>query len=208
MTETPVLRLVVVDDHPVVREGLVSMFDAEPGLEVVGEAASGLAALPLIDNVDPDVVLLDLRMSGGDGLDAIAALRVAGRTRPRILVLTTYDTERDIRMAFEAGADGFLLKDTRRRELVKAIQDVARGRPVLTAGALAVLTGRRGEETLTDREIEVLRHIADGLTNRSIAQRLHVSEATVKTHIGHAFAKLGVNDRAAAIRVAYERAVL
>ena len=202
------LRIVIVDDHPVVRDGLVGMFASEAGIEVVGEAADGRDGLVVIEATAPDVVLLDLRMPGGDGIEAITALRAAGRTLPRILVLTTYDTERDIRTALEAGADGYLLKDARRAELVRAVTDVAAGRPVLTTEALAVLTGRRTEQQLTDRELESLRLIAEGLTNRAAAARLHVSEATVKTHLAHAFDKLGVSDRAAAVRVAYERGLL
>lgn len=204
----PPVRIVIVDDHPVVRDGLVGMFAAEAGIEVVGEAADGREGLVVIAATIPDVVLLDLRMPGGDGLATITALRAEGRTTPRILVLTTYDTERDIRTALEAGADGYLLKDARRAELVRAVIDVAAGRPVLTAEALAVLTGRRTEQELTDRELESLRLIAEGLTNRAAAARLHVSEATVKTHLAHAFDKLGVGDRAAAVRVAYERGLL
>lgn len=202
------VRIVIVDDHPVVRDGLVGMFASEAGVEVVGEAADGREALVVIAATAPDVVLLDLRMPGGDGIEAISALRTEGRTMPRILVLTTYDTEREIRTALKAGADGYLLKDARRAELVRAVTDVAAGRPVLTAAALAVLAGRRTEQELTDREVESLRLIAEGLTNRAAAARLHVSEATVKTHLAHAFDKLGVGDRAAAVRVAYERGML
>lgn len=205
---TALIRVVVVDDHPVVRDGLVGMFGSEATIEVVGEAGSGPEALVVIERQAPDVVLMDLRMAGGDGLDAIAALRVDGRTTPRILVLTTYHTERDIRTALEAGADGYLLKDARRAELVRAVQDLAAGKPVLTAEALAILAGRHTEQQLSERELDALRLIASGLTNRSVAARMNVSEATVKTHLAHAFEKLGVGDRAAAVRVAYERGLL
>lgn len=202
------IRVVVVDDHPVVRNGLVDMFASEPGIEVVGQAGDGREALVVVEATRPDVVLLDLRMAGGDGLEAIASLRADGRTTPRILVLTTYDSERDIRTSLEAGADGYLLKDARRAELVRAVTDLAAGRPVLTAAALAVLAHRRTEQQLTDREQEALRLIASGLTNSAAASRMHVGEATIKTHLNHAFAKLGVSDRAAAVRVAYERGIL
>ena len=202
------IRVVIVDDHPVVRDGLVGMFATEAGIEVVGEAASGPEALVVIGASDPDVVLMDLRMAGGDGVDAVAALRAKNATRPRILVLTTYNAERDIRTALEAGADGYLLKDARRAELVRAVGDLAQGRPVLTRDALAVLAGRATEQQLTDRELDALRLIAEGLTNRSVAVRMHVSEATVKTHLAHVFDKLGVGDRAAAVRVAYQRGLL
>lgn len=209
MSTTPdTVRIVVVDDHPVVREGLVGMFVSEPTIDVVGEASNGRHALVVIDQTDPDVVLMDLRMDEGDGLEAIVALRADGRQRPSILVLTTYNSERDIRTALEAGADGYLLKDARRAELVRAITDLVHGRPALTADALAVLTGRRHEQDLTDRELEALRLIAEGLTNRLAASRMNVSEATLKTHLTRAFDKLGVGDRAAAVRVAYQRGLL
>lgn len=202
------IRVVVVDDHPVVRDGLVGMFSSEPTIDVVGEAGDGREALVVIDQTQPDVVLMDLRMAGGDGVDAIAALRADGRTTPAILVLTTYHTERDIRLALQAGADGYQLKETKRADLVRAVTDLAAGKPSLTAEALAVLTGRRTELQLSDRELEALRLIAEGHTNRSIATRMHVSEATVKSHLTHAFDKLGVADRAAAVRVAFQRGLL
>ncbi len=201
----------IVDDHPVVRDGLRGMFDHEDDIEVVAEAGDGVEALARVADAGPaglDVVLMDLRMPGGDGIPAIRALREGGRGLPAILVLTTYDTDRDVRAALEAGANGFLLKDTRRADLVRAGRDVAAGRPVLAAQALAALTGQRHETALTPRELEVLRVIAAGGTNRSAAQRLMVSEATVKTHLLHAYEKLGVGDRAAAVRVAYERNLL
>ncbi len=172
-----------------------------------GTAADGTAADAATPG-GPDVVLMDLRMPGGDGIPAIRALREGGRTRPAVLVLTTYDTDRDIRSALEAGANGFLLKDTRRDDLIRAVRDVAAGRPALAPQALAALTGQRHEATLTPRELEVLRVIASGGTNRSAAKALMVSEATVKTHLLHAYEKLGVGDRAAAVRVAYERNLL
>ncbi len=209
----PLVRVVIVDDHPVVRDGLRGMFDAVDGIEVVGEAASGPESLALVAQLTsagtpPDVVLMDLRMPGGDGIAAIRALRGTDRVWPRILVLTTYDTDRDIRASMEAGADGYLLKDARRADLVRAVLDLCAGRPALAPGALAALLGRRGEVDLTPREIEVLSVIAAGGTNRTAAERLLVSEATVKTHLLHAYAKLGVSDRAAAVRVAYERGLL
>lgn len=202
------IRVVLVDDHEVVRNGLAAMFESEVGIEVVGQATDGREALVVVEATRPDVLLLDLRMAGGDGLETITALRSGGRTTPRILVLTTYDSERDIRTSLEAGADGYLLKDARRNELVRAVADLAAGRPVLTAEALAVLAHRRGEQQLTDRELEALRLVASGLTNGAAATRMHVGEATIKTHLNHVFAKLGVNDRAAAVRVGYQRGLL
>lgn len=201
------IRIVVVDDHPIVRDGIVSIVSREPDIEVVGEAASGPEAVIVVQRELPDVVLMDLRMPGGDGLDAVREL-TAAKVPTRILVLTTYDTDRDIRAALGAGAHGYLLKDTPRPELLRAVRDIAAGRPVLAPQALDAMTGRRSDPELTPRELEVLRVIASGGTNRTAAASLLVSEATVKTHLNHAYQKLGVSDRAAAVRVAYERGLI
>lgn len=199
------VRVVVVDDHPVVRDGLAGMMAAEPGIEVVGEAGGGVEAVAVVTRTDPDVVLMDLRMPEGSGVEAIRSLRAARRDRPRILVLTTYDTDRDIRGAMAAGADGYLLKDARRADLVRAVHDLVAGRPVLAPVALATLAGRTAQRpALTAREVEVLRLVAEGRTNRAIAGRLGISEATVKTHLLHTYDKLGVVDRASAVRLAWE----
>lgn len=198
------LSIVVVDDHPIVRDGLVGIFTREPGLRVVGEAASGPEGVAVVRRVRPDVVVMDLRMPGGGGVDAIRQI-VESNPTTRILVLTTYDTDHDILAAMSAGAHGYLLKDAPRADLVRAIRDVAAGRSVLAAQVLDALSGRRTDEDLTERELEVLRVIAGGGTNKSAAAALMMSEATVKTHLVHAYAKLGVSDRAAAVRVAFER---
>lgn len=158
--------------------------------------------------LDPDLVLMDLRMPGGDGVSAIRALRQLSPDRPRILVLTTYDTDRDIHTAIDAGADGYLLKASSRAELVDAVLQASAGRSVLSQSAVQSLMDRDRGRQLTDREIEVLRAIAGGGTNREVAKDLLVSEATVKTHLMRLYPKLGVRDRAAAVRVAYERGLL
>ena len=199
------IRIVVVDDHPVVRDGLTGMFSGVDGIEVVGEAGNGREALVVVERGDPDVVLMDLRMPGGDGVPAIAALRRRSAARPRILVLTTFDSDRDIRSALAAGADGYLLKDARRAELIRAVRDLAAGRSVLVPAALAVLSSQTTESGITERETDVLRLVAQGLTNRAIARQLLISESTVKTHLLHVYAKLEVADRASAVRVAWER---
>ena len=204
VADGPVVRTVVVDDHPVVRDGLVAMLGSEPDITVVGVAQDGREALAVIAESDPDVVLMDLRMPGGGGAESIRALRERDRTRPRILVLTTYDTDRDIRSALEAGADGFLLKDTRRDDVVRAVHDLAGGRAVLAPAALAALTSADPRAELSAREVEVLRLVADGCTNRAVATRLGIGEATVKTHLVHVYEKLGVGDRASAVRTAWE----
>ncbi|WP_433701709.1 response regulator [Nocardiopsis sp. CA-288880] len=203
------VRIVIVDDHPIVRHGLAGVFADEPGIDVVGEADSGPRGLVVIADTEPDVVLMDLRMPDGDGVPAIREL-VKNRThgRPRALVLTTYDTDRDIRSALNAGADGYLLKDASRAELVRAVRDLAVGRPVLAPAALAALLGREAETELSTREIDVLRLVADGLTNRAIATRLRISESTVKTHLLHTYSKLEAADRAQAVRICWERGLI
>ncbi|MEU5655630.1 response regulator transcription factor [Streptomyces sp. NPDC047737] len=208
-----VITLLVVDDHPVVRDGLRGMFAAAPGFEVLGEAADGVAAVELAGRLDPDVVLMDLRMPGGGGVAAIAELTRRG-ARSRVLVLTTYDTDSDTLPAIEAGATGYLLKDAPRDELFTAVRAAADGRTVLSPAVASRLVSRvrtptaPGNESLSAREREVLGLVARGTSNREIAAELFISEATVKTHLTHVFAKLGAKDRAAAVAVAYERGIL
>jgi len=205
----PVLRLLLVDDHPVVRDGLRGMLESAPDFEVVGEASDGPAGVRLATTLHPDVVLMDLRMPGGGGVDAIAALHEQGFTG-RVLVLTTYDTDRDIMAALDAGATGYLLKDARRDDLFSAIRAAARGESVLSPAVATRVVSRvrsRSQE-LSSREAEVLTLVARGRSNREIAKTLFVSEATVKTHLGHVYEKLGVRDRAAAVATAYDRGLL
>ncbi|MFD9501432.1 response regulator [Streptomyces sp. NPDC060035] len=216
MTEAPgtarVITLLVVDDHPVVRDGLRGMFAPAPGFEVLGEAADGVAAVALAVRLDPDVVLMDLRMPGGGGVAAIAELTRLG-ARSKVLVLTTYDTDSDTLPAIEAGATGYLLKDAPRDDLFTAVRAAADGRTVLSPAVASRLISRvrtpaPGHESLSTREREVLGLVAKGTSNREIAAELFISEATVKTHLTHVFAKLGAKDRAAAVAVAYERGIL
>lgn len=202
------ISVLIVDDHPVVRNGVRGMLDGHAQIEVVAEAGSGPEAVAQTQRHDPDVVLMDLRMPGGDGIDAIRALRERDRGRPAILVLTTYETDRDIRAALDAGADGYLLKALGRAELVQGVLDSAAGRRVLAPAAAQRLVDSDRRPTLSERELEVLAAIADGGTNRSVADQLFVSEATIKTHLLHIYAKLGVRDRAAAVRVAFEDGLL
>jgi DNA-binding NarL/FixJ family response regulator len=204
------IRLIIVDDHPVVRDGLRGMLASDPDLEVVGEASDGAEALALVASVQPDVVLMDLRMPRLGGAAAIRALTEQG-SEARVLVLTTYDTDSDMVPALEAGATGYLLKDAPREELVRAIRAAARGESVLAPSVATRLVSQLRapeHEALSDRELEVLTLIAQGETNRGAAARLFISEATVKTHLLHIYAKLDVNDRAAAVAAAYERGLL
>jgi DNA-binding NarL/FixJ family response regulator len=204
------VRVLIVDDHPVVRDGLRGMLSGDPELEVVGEASDGAEALAAVATTEIDVVLMDLRMPGMGGVEAIRALAARG-DRARVLVLTTYDSDSDVVPALEAGATGYLLKDTPRTELVRAIRAAARGETALAPSVASRLVHQRrapAQEALSERELEVLTLIARGETNRGAAARLFISEATVKTHLLHIYAKLDVNDRAAAVAAAYERGLL
>ncbi|WP_020664492.1 response regulator [Amycolatopsis benzoatilytica] len=205
------ITIMLVDDHPVVREGLRGMLEAEDDLTVVGEAGSGAEAVALDSVKQPDVVLMDLRMPGLDGVGAIRAILKQAPGR-RIVVLTTYETDADILRAVEAGAAGYLLKDASRGELAGAIRAAHRGETVLAPSVAGKLVHRmRNPEPvspLSAREVEVLRLVAKGGTNAEIGRELHISEATVKTHLLRSFAKLGVSDRTAAVTTALDRNLL
>ncbi|MFD7169465.1 response regulator [Streptomyces violascens] len=196
------IRILLADDHPVVREGLRGMLAAEPDLEVVADAANGPQAEALCAELRPDIVLMDLRMPGGDGVESIERLTASGLPC-RVIVLTTYETDRDILRAVEAGAAGYLLKDLARGELAQAVRAAARGETVLApsvAGRLVdQLRARPERPRLSEREVSVLRLVAEGCTNAEIGRRLFVAESTVKTHVVRIFGKLGVDDRTAAV---------
>ncbi|WP_329211381.1 response regulator transcription factor [Streptomyces sp. NBC_00683] len=204
------LRVVVVDDHTVMRAGVVALLADEPTIDIVGEAGDGRAAVELVERLEPDVALVDLRMPVLDGTSATAEI-VAGRFRTRVLILTTYDTDAEIERAVEAGAVGYLLKDTTREQLVDAIHSASRGETVLAPRVAARLVARMRRPApvaLTRREVDVLGAVADGLSNVEIGRRLVISEATVKTHLLRVFAKLDVSDRTHAVVKALERGLL
>jgi DNA-binding NarL/FixJ family response regulator len=204
------ITLVIADDHPIVRDGLSSMFAREPDFEVVGEAADGAAAIRLAQTFQPDVILMDLRMPGMDGLTAITELAKLN-VSSHVLVLTTYDTDSYVLPALEAGATGYLLKDAPRAELLRAVRAAAKGSSVLAPSVATRLISRVRSpivEALSQRELEVLTSVAAGNTNREIAVKLFISEATIKSHLLNIYSKLGVNDRAAAVAEAFNRGLL
>ncbi|WP_329614725.1 response regulator transcription factor [Streptomyces brevispora] len=225
----PPVRILLCDDHAVVRAGLLALLGSEPDIEVVGEAGSGEEAVALAGRLTPDVVLMDLQL--GDGIDGVEATRritatavdTSGTTAgaasgpasgpvsgPHVLVLTTYDTDADITRAIEAGATGYLLKAERPEELFAAIRSAAQGRTTLSppVASRVMARMRRPLPTLTDRERDILGQLSRGLGNRDIARALFISEATVKTHLGRIYDKLGVDTRAGAVSVAKEQRLL
>lgn len=207
--ETVAVRVLLADDHPVVREGLCAILESDPGIDVVGQAGSGEEAVTLATRLLPDVVLLDLRMGGMDGVAATGhILRQAPRSK--VVIVTTYEDDSDILRAVEAGAAGYLLKGSSRAELIEAVHGAARGATVLTPSLATKLFRARAVEPppLSARECEVLRLVSRGLTNADIGRELFIGEATVKTHLLRAFKKLEVSDRTAAVITALERGLL
>jgi DNA-binding NarL/FixJ family response regulator len=205
------IRVLVVDDHPVVRRGLVAILRYEPGMDVVGEAEDGEAALRLIREQRPDVVLLDLRLPLRDGVEVMRQARAEG-IAVRFLVLTTFDTDEYITPALAAGAQGYLLKDATPEELTGAVRSIVRGRAAIEPGVAARLLERmaeaeRGEE-LTPRELDVLRLLVQGASNKTIAAQLDLSENTIKSHTSRIFAKLGAQSRAEAVAIALQRGLV
>jgi DNA-binding NarL/FixJ family response regulator len=217
------VRVVIVDDQPLIRQGFSMILAAQPGIDVVGEAADGEAALAEIGRCDPDVVLMDIRMPGLDGIETTRRI-TATSTRPRVLILTTFGIDEYVTDALSAGASGFVLKDATPEDLVHAVRVVAAGDALLAPAVttrliervLPALASSRGAaaarsadlEALTEREVEVLLLVARGRSNQEIGSDLYISEATVKTHISHVLAKLGLRDRVQAVIAAYELGLL
>ncbi len=210
-------KVLIADDEALVRNGLRWMLEASPGIEVVGEAGDGGEAVDMAVQLRPDVVLMDIRMKTVDGIEATRRLMAtAGREGPRVLILTTFDFERNVYEALRAGASGFLLKDTQPDRLVDAVRTVAAGEALLAPGITRRLIeqyvarprahmARRGElAALTERELEMLELLARGLSNAQMAERINLSEATVKTHLSSMFGKLGLKSRIQAVVLAYE----
>ncbi|WP_137875182.1 response regulator transcription factor [Rhodococcus sp. Q] len=201
------ISVLLVDDHVVVRAGLRALLDSQPDIEVIGEAESGEDAVALAVERSPDLVTMDLALGAGiDGVEAIRRIRAARPEQP-VLVFTTYDTDADVVRSLDAGAIGYLLKDSAPRDLFAAIRGAVAGQSVLSppVAARVLEKMRRPDQALTAREAELLTLLAEGLTNRELGRRLHISEATVKTHLAHIYAKLGVDSRAAAVSIALRR---
>ena len=203
------IRVVVADDHPIVRGGIVALLESTDDMTVVAQAATGLEAVELALALNPDLVLMDLRMPDLDGDEATARI-VAAAPGIRILVLTTYESDASILTAIEAGASGYLLKAAPEQELLAGIRSVARGEVALAPSIAAMLVNRVKTPSigLSPRETEILRLVASGLSNPAIGRALFIGEATVKTHLLHAFEKLGVNDRTRAVTKAMELGLL
>lgn len=210
MTSPAEIRVVLVDDHPVVRAGVRALLEGQDDLVVVAEAASATQALEVVRRECPDVVLMDLSLGAGEG-GAVATARIRELpSPPRVLVLTTYDTEADVIAAIDAGASGYLLKDAPADELFRAVRATARGETVLSPAIAATLLRRASSPgpVLTEREVQVLELLAEGRANKQIARTLLVSEATVKSHLSHIYTKLGVDSRAGAVAKAIEQRVI
>jgi DNA-binding NarL/FixJ family response regulator len=204
------IRVLIVDDHPIVRRGLRAALDVDPGITVVGEAATGVDAIEQAEATTPDVVLMDLNL--GPGINGAEATRrlLAHPRPPRVLVLTTYDSDADILPAITAGATGYLLKDTEPDDLLAAIRSAAAGETVLApAIATRLITRVRAPgRALTPREIQILRMVAEGHTNQAIARAMFITEATVKSHLVQVFTKLGVDNRTASVAEGRRRGII
>lgn len=201
------IRILVVDDHPVVCSGLTSMLRVQPELDIVGTASSGEEALDLVRRQCPDLVLLDLRMPGMDGIAVLKALKTFEK-RPRVVVLTSYEREEDIYRAIRAGAQGYLLKDTTESEMTTAIFEVHAGKRYIPRQIAARLADRMTRSDLTARELQILEHVADGSTNKEIAANLNISENTVRHHVNSIMEKLVVSDRTEAVATAIRSGLL
>jgi DNA-binding NarL/FixJ family response regulator len=204
---TPSIRILSVDDHPLLQEGIAAMIRSQPDMELVGEARSGRDALQRFREAAPDVTLMDLRLPDMNGIDVMIAIR-ADFPEARIVVLTTFEGDVEIHRALAAGARGYLLKSMPPRELLDGIRQVHAGKKRIPPEIAARLAEHLSDEALTAREVEVLRQVATGNRNRDIAERLFISEETVKVHVKHIMDKLGANDRTEAVSIAIRRGII
>jgi len=207
-SSSDVITLMIVDDHPVVREGLAAIFKSQKDIKIVAEAGDGDEACKLYDERCPDVVLLDLRMPNKDGLHAITELMTRNPPKPRIIVMTTYESEEDIRRTLKAGAKGYLAKGTAPQEIRDAVRKVAKGDSLLPPSIASKLAESMAHPELSERELQVLQYMANGRSNKEIGQVLYISENTVKAHVKSILAKLDAMGRTEAIAIAIKRGLI
>jgi DNA-binding NarL/FixJ family response regulator len=207
VNDTSSIRVFSVDDHPLLREGIAAIINSQPDMALVAEAANGADAIQKFREHRPDVTLMDLRLPDLSGIDVMIAIRT-DFPEARIIMLTTFEGDVEIQRALEAGARGYMLKSMPPRELVDVIRQVHAGKKKVHPEVAATLAEHMSDESLTDREIEVLSHVAGGNRNRDIANRLYISEETVKVHVKHIMEKLGASDRTQAIAIAVRRGII
>ena len=203
-----VIRVLIADDHPVVREGLAAILRSEPDIQVVAEATDGVHACALYDQHLPDVVILDLRMPRKDGLQVVTDLMASRRPKPRIIVMTTYETEDDVRQALQAGAKSYLVKGAAPEQILETVRRVAAGEALVPSRIASVLTESLGRPELSPRELQVLRRLAAGNSNKEIGEMLQITEHTVKAHVKAILLKLGAVGRTEAIAIAMRRGLI
>ena len=207
MSDQPRIRVFSVDDHPLLREGIAAIINNQPDMQMVAQAATGSEAIQMFRQYQPDVSLVDLRLPDMSGIDVLIAIR-SEFPEARAVMLTTFEGDVDIRRALEAGARGYMLKNMPPKELVEVIRQVHKGKKRIPAEVAAHLAEYLGDDALTEREVDVLRHIAGGNRNREIGERLFISEETVKVHIKHIMEKLGASDRTQAVAIAVRRGII
>ena len=207
MSEKQPIRIMCVDDHPLFREGIAAVIKSQVDMMLVAEASTGSESIKLFREHRPHVTLMDLRLPDMSGIEALIAIRADFR-QARIIILTTFEGDVEIQRAIAAGAEGYLLKNTPRSELVNAIRRVHEGKRTIPSQVAAQLAEHTGQDPLTAREIQVLQHVAEGNRNRDIAELLSITEETVKMHIKHIMEKLGASDRTQAVSIAVRRGII